>query len=56
MFPCVIKYKMRYFDKTFFKFTLGFLLIVCISLFVMYFVSNLNDSNDNQIAQPVSVP
>ncbi len=31
---------MRYFDKTFFKFTLGFLGIVCVSLVLIYLASN----------------
>jgi hypothetical protein len=47
---------MKYFDKTFFKFTLGFLCIVCISLFVMYFASNFSGGGKVQTAQPVSAP
>jgi hypothetical protein len=47
---------MRYFDKTFFKFTLGFLCIICISLFIMYFASNFIDNGKTQTAQPVSAP
>lgn len=42
---------MRYFDKTFFKFTLGFLCIICISLFVMYFAANFAGDGDVQTAQ-----
>jgi hypothetical protein len=47
---------MSYFDKTFFKFTLGFLCIVCISLVIMYFVSNFATDNENQATQSISVP
>jgi len=46
---------MRYFDKTFFRFTLGFLVIVCVSLLVMYFASNFGDSS-GQIAKPIPTP
>jgi len=47
---------MKYFDKTFFKFTLGFLCIILISLFVMYFTSNFSDNVNSQTAKTVSVP
>jgi ABC-type glycerol-3-phosphate transport system permease component len=47
---------MRYFDKAFFKFTLGFLCIICISLLVMYFASNFKDNGEIQTAQPVFAP
>jgi len=43
---------MRYFDKTFFKFTLGFLSIIAISLLVIYFASNFSADNNVQTARP----
>jgi len=47
---------MKYFDKTFFKFTLGFLCIICISLLIMYFASGFENSGNQQIAKPTSAP
>lgn len=45
---------MKYFDKDFFKFTLGFLCIISISLFVISFTTDLIEGNEGQTAQPAS--
>jgi hypothetical protein len=42
---------MRYFDKAFFKFTLGFLCIISISLFIVVLAANFKDDNF-QVARP----
>jgi len=42
---------MRYFDKSFFKFTFGFLAIVCLSLVLMALASNFIEGDESQTAQ-----
>lgn len=42
---------MKYFDKSFFKFTLGFLCIVSLSLAIIFFTTNLAEGGDRQPAQ-----
>lgn len=41
---------MKYLDKTFYKFTLGFLCIICISLLVMWVTTRYVENSEMQTA------
>lgn len=43
---------MKYLDKTFFKFTFGFLFIICVSLIVIVATSKFIENEEAQIANP----
>jgi hypothetical protein len=45
---------MRYFDKDFFKFTFGFLTIICGALLLIVWATTYSQAGDNQVAKPQS--